>query len=408
MKNLLLVTQGFPYGETERGFLPTEYDALSRHFHLTVLSFGTQDPLLYPVAEGVDHRRYDWGGSLKPAGLLYQLGRREVRQELKKALGDSLSLFPRRAGRILAYSYRAQQVTELLRRLIIDKQIDIVYTYWCVQITIAALRLKKEFPHLKVVTRFHGMDLYPEQTAENWEPLMPYVAENADHLLFVSQLGRQFFLDNWGRQWAEKATVSYIGCRSLPVVESVSDEPLVLVSCSSLIPIKRVERIVDGLAALPQEVPVHWHHFGNGELEETVAAQAARCLENKGAIRYTFHGYVQNAQLPEIYRQVGAQLFITTSSTEGLPVSMMEAYAMGIPVVATAVGGIPEMVQDGENGFLLSADPTAEDVAQAILCYTALPAQDKAAMSRCALASWQEHFDAAANAEKLMTFLAQL
>ena len=148
MKNLLLITQGFPYGETERGFLPTEYDALSRHFHLTVLSFGTQEPLLYPVAEGVDHRRYDWGGSLKPAGLLYQLGRREVRQELKKALGDSLSLFPRRAGRILAYSYRAQQVTELLRRLIIDKQIDIVYTYWCVQITIAALRLKKEFPHL--------------------------------------------------------------------------------------------------------------------------------------------------------------------------------------------------------------------------------------------------------------------
>ena len=82
--------------------------------------------------------------------------------------------------------------------------------------------------------------------------------------------------------------------------------------------------------------------------------------------------------------------------------------AAGKTVVATAVGGIPEMVQDGENGFLLSADPTAEEVAQAILRYTALSAQDKAAMSRCALASWQEHFDAAANAEKLMAFLAQL
>ena len=51
MKNLLLVTQGFPYGETERGFLPTEYETLSRHFHLTVLSFGTTDPLLYHVLE---------------------------------------------------------------------------------------------------------------------------------------------------------------------------------------------------------------------------------------------------------------------------------------------------------------------------------------------------------------------
>lgn len=407
MKNLLLVTQGFPYGETERGFLPTEYETLSRHFHLTVLSFGTTDPLLYPVVEGVDHRRYDWGGGLSPMGLLGQFGRKEVRQDITKAFKDSLPMFPKRAARILAYSYRAQQVTELLRQLIIEKKIDIVYTYWCIQTTIAALRLKREFPNLKVVTRFHGMDLYPEQTAENWEPLLPYVAANADQLLFVSQLGRQFFLDNWGQQWADKTVVSYIGCRSLPCIEADSNETLVLVSCSSLISIKQVNRIIDGLACLPEDFPVHWHHFGNGELEETLKNQAAEQLSGRPALQYTFHGYVQNTQLPQLYQQIGAQLFITTSETEGLPVSMMEAYAMGMPVIATAVGGIPEMVQEGENGFLLPNHPEGDQVAQAIQCYAALSLEEKERMSQRALASWQEHFDAAANAEKLMPLLAQ-
>lgn len=126
MKNLLLITQGFPYGEAERGFLPKEYEALSRHFHLTVLSFGTTDPLLYPVAEDVDHHRYDWGGGLSPMGLLSQLGRKEVRQDIAKAFKDSLSMFPKRAAKILAYSYRAQQVTDLLRQLIIEDGIDTV------------------------------------------------------------------------------------------------------------------------------------------------------------------------------------------------------------------------------------------------------------------------------------------
>lgn len=408
MKNVLLITQGFPYGESERGFLPTEYEALSRHFHLTVLAFGKDAPLLYPLMDGVEHLRYDWGGSLTPAGLLRQLGRKEVRQDIIKAAGEGMAMFPKRAAKILAYSYRAEQVTAMLRSLIEDKQIDVVYTYWCVQITIAALRLKKEFPRLKVVTRFHGMDLYPEQTAEWWEPLMPFVAQNSDLMLFVSHLGKQFFLDNWGQQWEEKAKVSYVGCRSLPMAELLAEETITLVSCSALIPIKRVHRIVEGLAALPEKLQVHWHHFGDGECGDALKKQAAEQLTDCRNIRYTFHGYIQNMLLPQMYRQIGAALFITTSETEGLPVSMMEAFAMGIPVIATGVGGIPEMVRDGENGYLLSPDASACQVAQAIERFSSLTAKQKEQMGKNALESWQQNFNAAANAENLMYLLEKL
>lgn len=408
MKNILLVTQGFPFGKKESGFLPTEYERLSRQSHLTVLAFEKNAPLQHPLAEGVDHRRYGWESPLTRMGLLKQLRHREVRQDLLKALKAGMAQFRRCAGRILAYSLRAEQLTPMLRSLIDEKQIDVVYTYWCLQMTIAALRLKKEFPNLKVVTRFHGIDLFPERTAENWQPLRDYSARHCDLLLFVSKQGKRFFLDTWGQQWEGKSKISYVGCRPLPMVEKVQESPLVLVSCSDLIPIKRVHRIIEGLAALPEEIAVHWHHFGEGECGDALKALAAERLANRSSVCYTFHGYVHNTVLPQVYQQLGAAVLITTSESEGLPVSLMEAYAMGIPVIATGVGGIPEMVQDGENGYLLPADVSAEEVAQAIERFVSLSAAEKLRMRQSARESWQKDYNAAENAEKLMCLLDRL
>jgi glycosyltransferase involved in cell wall biosynthesis len=68
-----------------------------------------------------------------------------------------------------------------------------------------------------------------------------------------------------------------------------------------------------------------------------------------------------------------ANIFVLPSLTEGFPLSIVEAMAWGLPIVATQVGGVPELIQDGITGLL--CPPRDEDsLAQAILTLVNHPA----------------------------------
>jgi colanic acid/amylovoran biosynthesis glycosyltransferase len=78
--------------------------------------------------------------------------------------------------------------------------------------------------------------------------------------------------------------------------------------------------------------------------------------------RVRFLGNQSQRQVRELLRN--ADVFVMGSFAEGLPVVLMEAMAAGVPVVATRIAGIPELVDDGQNGFLVPpGDPALAAVA---------------------------------------------
>jgi glycosyltransferase involved in cell wall biosynthesis len=79
--------------------------------------------------------------------------------------------------------------------------------------------------------------------------------------------------------------------------------------------------------------------------------------------KITFKQQTDYSEVPQDYRQ--ADIFITTSTSDGTPVSLLEAMASGLPCIATSVGGIPEWVNN--NTGLLIKPGSPEEVASALL-----------------------------------------
>jgi glycosyltransferase involved in cell wall biosynthesis len=122
----------------------------------------------------------------------------------------------------------------------------------------------------------------------------------------------------------------------------------------------RVERdkgvfdLLDAISALRAPIPdVQLVCAGEGDLERV--ARYAERLGIEGAVGLP--GWVGRAEKQSLLER--AAVLVLPSYAEGLPMCLLEAMAAGLPVVTTAVGGIPDVVTDGVNGFLFTPGDTA-------------------------------------------------
>ena len=409
-KRLLLITHGYPFGESERGFLGEEAKVLADEFDLVIMALDNPDELIYPT-DGIMHiERYRYSSFRKTRAyraLPHVFGLTSLREAWAMAKQNKFSNPIGNLRHILYYRFNVWEMEQQIERLVRTKKIDIVYTYWCNECTVAAVNLKRKFPHLKVVTRFHGMDLYEERTYDRWQPFRKEIARRADGLCFACTYGRDYFQKRWGTRCADKMHLWYLGSIDRGAVDAPVEETLRIVSCSNVIPLKRIDLIIEGLSQIPDTVQVQWHHFGAGVSQEELENLAKEKLGSN--IQWKFHGFVPNVQLTDEYRKIKPNLFITTSSTEGgAPVSIQEAFSMGIPAIGTPVGGIPDLIVDGQTGFLLPEQAAPSDVANTIVKYVTLSDEEKRNMAAAARDLWKQKFDAKENAVQFAAYLRNL
>lgn len=127
------------------------------------------------------------------------------------------------------------------------------------------------------------------------------------------------------------------------------DQGLTVLFVGDQVPTKGVPELVQAVTALlAQGQKVRLEILGDGPLRQSLAPQAAA---SDGAI--TFHGAVPRPQVADWMGK--ADLLVLPSHSEGTPVCVMEALSCGLPVVASRVGGIPDLIDDGKNGLLVPA-----------------------------------------------------
>ncbi len=141
-----------------------------------------------------------------------------------------------------------------------------------------------------------------------------------------------------------------------PLMQSWFDRPRkhIIAAAGRLSPEKGPDQFLAAAGLLiEQDTDAGFILFGDGPLRPTLERQIAERGLSGAFVLAGFRADVQRF-LP------CADLAVLSSWTEGLPVIVLEALAAGVPVVATAVGGTPEVVADGVNGYLVPpGDPTA-------------------------------------------------
>ena len=109
--------------------------------------------------------------------------------------------------------------------------------------------------------------------------------------------------------------------------------------------IKNLVALLEALKGLPYTLDI----IGNGQQEEELKRFT---INNK--VKANFLGNIPNHKLPEILST--HELFVLPSLLEGMPKTLLEAMACGLPVIGTNVEGIKEVIKHGENGILCDTD----------------------------------------------------
>lgn len=185
-----------------------------------------------------------------------------------------------------------------------------------------------------------------------------------DLLAFIANIGQKNFLERYPNRSKEDTIVirngiDDIGNDQLAIYKSIkaesSNSPFKYRLCTvGTVSYRKGQRlIIETLHTLPQEVlqDIHVDFVGEGPerpiLEELVA-------EYKLGEHVKFCGSVPNV---EVYKYLAQNnIYILMSSNEGLPISILEAMRVGLPVIGTNVAGIPECIENSYNGFLLEPD----------------------------------------------------
>lgn len=422
-KLLILLTSVYPTSSGDM-FVHEELKYLVRDFSRILLfpvnATGQAGPRVSPPEEVKVHLSNRRG---KVAGYL-----RDIRFALQRRNWQSKDIAYDRRNRvknlkqILYLAFAESRARQVLAdsKAIIDKELSqanydeiVVYSYWMSIPARAALLIKedliKRYPNLAVhsYARGHGYDIYDEASAAGFQPFRRALIERMDALFPCSAYGVQYMKRRFV-QAGEQAPIylSRLGIEDPLVKRNLDAEEVLtrrqgkegvlrLVSCSRVLALKRLPLLIDALVLLRDSgLDLHWVHFGDGQdFEELMNL----CKSKLDFMSWELRGHVENKLILDYYCQEEIDLFVSVSSTEGVPVSMMEAMAAAIPVASTDVGGVAEIVLEDRGGKLWPAEVSPAEIAASLRRKASQEPLKRQAEARQAREVWGELCDASLN-----------
>lgn len=231
---------------------------------------------------------------------------------------------------------------------------DVVHVHWPMPHALLGFAARRA-AGVPVVCSFHGVELtWTRSDLRPLTPLLRWIVRSADAVTANSSYTAEMIRKLHPR---EVHRVAFGSALDVPATEPGARPPqgsLRLLFVGRLVERKGVRYLLDALAKLRGSVPVQLRVVGDGPLRAALEAHA-RAVGVADTV--TFEGFVDEAALGAHYRSCDAlvlpAIIDAKGDTEGLGVVLIEALAHGRPTVASRVGGIVDVVKDGETGLLV-------------------------------------------------------
>ena len=182
------------------------------------------------------------------------------------------------------------------------------------------------------------------------------------------------------------------------------ENPVEIVSVGRAVEKKGLDTLLHALAQLPNTLHWRWTHIAGGPLLNDLKKLGQELGIDE---RLTFLGSQAQSRVLQAYRE--SDLFVlpcriaADGDRDGLPNVIVEAQSQGLPVISSPISGIPELIEDGKNGVLVSPDEPAT-LATAIAKLVGDPAL-RSAMGEAGANRVHKHFNATNEIDLLLTLL---
>src|SRR6202453_3333994 len=289
----------------------------------------------------------------------------------------------------LALATRMAEVAEFY-------SLDLLHVHYAIPHSVSALLARQMLAsrgrHLPFITTLHGTDITLVGLDRSYLPITRFGIEQSDGVTAISSYLRDRTREAFGITSEIEVIRNFVNCdvyvRNPELVSAMRgryaapDERL-LVHLSNFRPVKRIRDVVEVFARVAREVPSRLMLIGDGP-DRSVAEYLAR--EHHIQDRVHFIGKQDNVNelLPL------ADLMLMPSEMESFGLAALEAMACGVPTIATDVGGVSELVENGHNGLLFEVGDVGSMSAAAIALLRDEPRLRR--MSEAGRKTAQNHF----------------
>jgi L-malate glycosyltransferase len=259
----------------------------------------------------------------------------------------------------------ASKMAEVAKR----EKLDLLHVHYAVPHAVCAVLAKQMLDdNIKIVTTLHGTDITVLGYDPSLSEMIKFGIEKSDAVTAVSH---QLKEDTEQLLKTQKEIIpvhNFVDERvyyrrdnnsELKQTYGIHEDEKVIVHISNFRPVKRIQDVIKAFSLIRKEMASKLLLIGNGP-ELTVACEQVRELNIEDDV--LFLGKQEN--VGELFSICDLKLLLSEKESFGLV--LLEAMACGVPVIGTRIGGIPEVIVDGETGYMVEVGDTAAVADKAI------------------------------------------